>query len=255
MLRWLLYVVQQTTVEYKSKGNNHWSNYTQSARNIRLKDKHTLEAECRKINGEYAISTFDLNVILGNDHGKFGPGALALDVTFLQDDASRKGQNVQEIQLLDGGKMFSAKLRSQDSTPGVYNTFKTAYTNLNSFMGNNDGRPVCGFVREGVCKVCDSFPVSARCVDAKELTGPLKWADCPSCKILDDLFQSLQGRGFQRETTRFKCTKGGKSDLPHLLFKCKGDGGVDLREHFEMYRVMGEISFHAYYIFRMANTY
>jgi hypothetical protein len=248
--------------EYKPKGNNHWSNYTQSSRNIRLKDKHILEAECRKINGEYAVSTFDLNLILGNDHGKFGPGAWALDVTFLKDNAFRKGQNVQEIQLLDGGKTFSAKLRSQDSTPGVYNTFETACANLDSFIGNDDGRLVCGFVREGVCKICNSFPVPRKgapvtYVEAKELNGPSGWADCPSCRILDDLFQSLQGRGFRRENTRIKCTRGDniELELPHMLVECKGNDGVDLKEQFEMYRVMGKILFQSYCTCRRANAY
>ena len=130
--------------EYKSKGNNHWSNYTQSSRNIRLKDKHILEAECRKINGEYVVSTVDLNLILGNDHGKFGPGAWSLDipvskytVTGKYDSKSivpGKYESPQEIQLLDDGKTLSARLLGQDSTPGALYTFDTAYANLDILL-------------------------------------------------------------------------------------------------------------------------
>jgi hypothetical protein len=98
--------------EYQTKSNNHWSNYTQSSRNIRLKDGHTLEAECRKINGDYATSTFNLNLILGNDHGSFAPGAYSLDVPILKDIVSGKYDSLQIIQLLDGGKTLSARLLS-----------------------------------------------------------------------------------------------------------------------------------------------
>jgi hypothetical protein len=231
--------------EYETKGNNHWSNYTQSSRNIRLKDGHILEAECRKINGEYVTSIFNLNLILGNDHGSFAPGAYSLDVPILKGIVSRKYDSPQEIQLLDGGKTLSARLFSQDTTPGALFRFDTAYANLDSFMGNDDGRLVCGYIREGRCSVCNSFPVPkqnllAGYVDARDLTGSSKWIDCPSCKILDELFQSLQGQGFLREDTKIKCIWGDKTDLPQMIFECRRDNEGDIREHFEMYRVIGK---------------
>lgn len=201
-------------------------NFHKSSRNIQLKDDHILVADCCNVNGEYVTSTLDLNKVLGDDNGKFTPGG-----GFLQSCQ-------RPVKLKDDGRTLSTKLSDFGSMhSGVY-------ASLDRFIGNDNGKLVCAYWDEDRCPVCNGFPrPGAKIVHARDLKGPTRLSDCPSCKILEEILHALRPKGFRPKDTLIRCIKRGESGLPEMVFECKKmDNSRSLKEHFVMYRVSGKDS-------------
>ena len=201
-------------------------NFSKSSRNIRLKEDHILVADCCTVNGEYVTATLDLNRVLGNDNGKFAPGGGFLESC------------QRPVKLKDEGRTLHTKLSNFSSMHSGVSA------SLDRFIGNANGKLVCAYWDDDRCPVCNSFPrPGAKIVQARDLKGPMRLANCPSCQILGGILQTLRPKGFRPKNTLIKCIQRGESGQPEMIFECnKGDESGVIKEHFVMYQVSGKLT-------------
>lgn len=93
--------------------------FSQTSRNIRLSGPSVLEAECRRRDGTWQASKFDLNRVLGNHNGQFAPSYEIFSRT-------SRGCLLQ-------GCVLHAELQDQHSA------WQSASIDLDLYISNEDG--------------------------------------------------------------------------------------------------------------------
>lgn len=197
--------------------------FSKSSRKIRLKDSHILQAECRR-GSTYKSSSLDLDECLAFSNGIFTgtPGTGSL----------QKCQGL--VQLQTDGKTLSVQLPRQNSR---------ASFDLDKMICNVEGTLEGMENWHWACNLCNSFPRPGRKMfPARELRGPDRAINCPSCRMLETILCSLEPKGFEVDNTiiayqwwpfHTRCER------PALQFICKRERSV-LYEEFEIYRHKGK---------------